>query len=145
MEQHIERIAPFTFSKCNTPVGATITFVNQSNANSGAKCNVVDDKTVEYQGGTLFLSALAAELLGSKWGVAGPRYFKYNGEWLNDIRARAEGRQVSSQLDDVWVIPCNPKYYDIVAAFDNLDVIEWKQSTNTSVGDTVYIYVGEKI
>ena len=23
-----------------------------------------------------------------KWGVAGPRYFKYNGEWLNDIRKR---------------------------------------------------------
>ena len=24
----------------------------------------------------------------SKWSVAGPRYFKYNGEWLNDIRKR---------------------------------------------------------
>lgn len=35
-------------------------------------------------------------------------------------------------------------YYDIIAAFDNLDVIEWSQSTNTTVGDTVYIYVGEK-
>ena len=32
----------------------------------------------------------------------------------------------------------------IVAAFDHLDVIEWSQSTNTTVGDTVYIYVGEK-
>ena len=51
---------------------------------------------------------------------------------------------MSSRLDDVWIIPCNPKYYDIVAAFDNLDVIEWSQSTNTSVGDTVYIYVSEK-
>ncbi|MBO5090607.1 MAG: GIY-YIG nuclease family protein [Clostridia bacterium] len=143
-EQHIERMAPFTFSKCNIPVGATITFVSQGNANSGVQCSVVDDKTVEYEGRKSSLSALASELLGSKWGVAGPRYFKYNGEWLNDIRAKAEGRQVSSRLDDVWVIPCNPKYYDIVAAFDNLDVIEWSQSTNTSVGDTVYIYVGEK-
>ena len=51
---------------------------------------------------------------------------------------------MTSRLDDVWIIPCNPKYYDIVAAFDNLDVIEWSQSTNTTVGDTVYIYVGEK-
>ena len=25
-----------------------------------------------------------------------------------------------------------------------MDVIEWSQSTNTSIGDTVYIYVGEK-
>ena len=143
-EQHLERMAPFTFSKCNIPIGATITFVSQGNSNSGAKCVVKDDKTVEYQGKSTSLSALATELLGSKWGVAGPRYFKYNGEWLNDLRAKAEGRKTSSRLDDVWVIPCNPKYYDIVAAFDNLDVIEWNQSTNTTVGDTVYIYVGEK-
>lgn len=143
-EQHIERMAPFTFSKCNIPVGSTITFVSQGNANSGAQCVVVDDKNIEYQGRTLSLSALATELLGNKWGVAGPRYFKYNGEWLNDIRAKAEGRQVSSRLDDVWVIPCNPKYYDIVAAFSNLNEIEWSQSTNTSVGDTIYIYVGGK-
>lgn len=42
----------------------------------------------------------------------------------------------------MWVIPCNTKYYDIIGVFDNLDVIEWSQSTNTSAGDTVFIYVG---
>lgn len=143
-EQNIERLTPFAFSKCNISIGSTVTFVSQGNTNSGAQCVVVDDKNVEYEGKTWSLSALATEFLGSKWTVAGPRYFKYNGEWLNDIRAKAEGRQVSSRLDDVWVIPCNPKYYDIVAAFDNLDIIEWNQSTNTSVGDTIYIYVGGK-
>lgn len=143
-EEHIERMSPFAFSKCNIPIGVVITFFNKGNDNSGAQCTVVDDKTVEYQGRRLSLSALATELMGSKWGVAGPRYFKYNGEWLNDLRAKAEGRKVSTRLDDVWIIPCNPKYYDILAAFDNLDVIEWSQSTNTTVGDTVYIYVGEK-
>ncbi len=143
-EQHIERMAPFAFSKCNIPIGAEITFVHQGNLNSGERCTVVDDKNVEYKGEKISLSALATKFIGSKWGVAGPRYFKYKGEWLNNLRAKAEGRQVSARLDDVWVIPCNPKCYDIVAAFDNLDVIEWSQSTNTSVGDTVYIYVGEK-
>ncbi|MBR3611380.1 MAG: GIY-YIG nuclease family protein [Oscillospiraceae bacterium] len=143
-EEHIERLSPFAFSKCKIPVGATITFINQGNINSGAQCTVVDDKTVEYQGRKLSLSALATELTGSKWEVAGPRYFKYNGEWLNELRAKEEGRKISSRLDDVWVIPCNPKYYDIVEAFENLDVIEWSQSTNTTVGDKVYIYVGEK-
>ncbi len=143
-EEHIERLSPFAFSKCNIPVGATITFIHQGNGNTGTQCVVVDDKTVEYQGRKLSLTALATELTGSKWGVAGPRYFKYNGEWLNVLRAKAEGRKVSTRLDDVWIIPCNPKYYDIVGAFDNLEVIEWSQSTNTSVGDTVYIYVGEK-
>ena len=33
-EQHIERMAPFTFSKCNIPVGATITFVSQTPVHS---------------------------------------------------------------------------------------------------------------
>ena len=143
-EQHIERMAPFTFSKCNIPIGATLTYFNRGNSNSGTQCVVVDDKTVEYQGRRLSLSALAKELTGGKWSVAGPRYFKYNGEWLNALRAKAEGRQPSARLDDVWIIPCNPDYYDIVSAFDNLDVIEWSQTTNTTVGDTVYLYVGGK-
>ena len=45
---------------------------------------------VEYDGKKWSLSALAAMLTQSKWGVAGPRYFKYNGEWLNDIRKRLD-------------------------------------------------------
>lgn len=41
-----------------------------------------------------------------------------------------------------WLIPSNPKYFDIIGCFDNTDTISWKQSSNMSVGDTVYIYVG---
>ena len=143
-EEHIERLSPFTFSKCNIPVGATITYINRGKSNSGLEVIVVDEKNVEYQGKKYSLSALASELSGSKHGVAGPRYFKYKGEWLNTIRAKNEGWKTPGRVEDVWIIPCNPKYYDIVAALDNLDVIEWSQSTNTTVGDTVYIYVGEK-
>lgn len=68
-EEHIERMSPFAFFKCNIPIGAVITFFNQENNNSSTQCTVVDDKTVEYQGRKLFLSALATELTGSKWGV----------------------------------------------------------------------------
>ena len=53
----------------------------------------------------------------------------------DELRAREEGCKVNSRIDDVWVIPCNPNHYNIVAAFDHLDVIEWSQSTNTTVGD----------
>lgn len=141
-EEHIERMSPFTFSKCKIPIGATIIFANQRNANSGAKCTVVDDKTVEYCGERMSLSALASKLLCSKNSVAGPRYFKYNGVWLNELRAKEEGRTIQPRLDDVWIIPCNPKFYDIVAAFEHLDTIEWTQTNNTTVGDTVFIYVG---
>lgn len=143
-EEHIERLSPFAFSKCNIPSGTNITFVCRGNAHSGTECIVVDDKNVEYNGKKYSLSALATELIGSKHSVAGPMYFKYNGEWLHKIRAKLEGRQTSSRLDDVWVIPCNPKLYDVVSAFENLNVIEWNQTNNATVGDTVYLYVGGK-
>ena len=143
-DERIERLSPFTFSKCNIPVGSTITYINRGKSNSGLEVVVVDDKNVEYQGKKYSLSALATELSGSKHGVAGPRYFKYQGEWLNTIRAKVEGWKTPGRVEDVWIIPCNPNYYDIVAAFDHLDIIEWNQTNNTAVGDTVYIYVGEK-
>ena len=135
-EEHIERLSPFAFSKCNIAKGTKIMFVCRGNENSGAECTVVDDKTVEYKGKKYSLSSLATELLGAIHGVAGPRYFKYNGEWLWKIRAKLEGRAVSNRLDDVWIIPCNPKLYDIVGAFNNLDVIECSQPNNTAIGDT---------
>ncbi len=141
-EEHVERLSPFAFSKCNIPVGATITYYNRGNENSGTECVVVDDKTVEYQGRRLSLSALATELTGGKWGVAGPRYFKYQGQWLNALRAKAEGRAVSARVENVWVIPSNPKFYDVVGAFSEFDEIEWNQTTNTVIGDVVYLYVG---
>lgn len=91
VEERKERLSPFSFNKCNIPVGAELEFYLTATNATGIMCTVVDDKHVEYQGRRLSLSALASELSG-KSPVAGPRYFKYNGQWLNDIRARAEGR-----------------------------------------------------
>lgn len=42
-----------------------------------------------------------------------------------------------------WIISCNPKYYDVIGAFNTMDKINWKQSTNIKAGDTVYIYVAK--
>ena len=44
-----------------------------------------------------------------------------------------------------WIIPANPKYYDIIHAFDNTDEIDWKQGSGIINGDTVYIYVGAPV
>lgn len=141
-EEHVEKLSPFAFSKCNIVPGARITFICRGNEHSGTECVVVDDKNVEYQGERYTLSGLATKLTGSKHTVAGPTYFKYNGEWVWKIRARLEGRQVSNRLDNTWVIPCNPKMYNIYDAFDHLSVIEWSQTNNVAVGDIIYIYVG---
>jgi len=41
-----------------------------------------------------------------------------------------------------WLIPANPKFFDIVGAFKKENEIIWKQSAKLKVGDIVYMYVG---
>ena len=40
-----------------------------------------------------------------------------------------------------WLIPANPKYYDLIDAFKKSKIILCKQSTLINVGDIVYLYV----
>ena len=40
-----------------------------------------------------------------------------------------------------WIVPANPKYYDILNCFNKTDEIIWKQSTNININDIIYIYV----
>ena len=138
----IERRSPFSFSMCKIPIGATIQFVHQGSPHSGAKCTVVDNKKVEYQGRIYSLSALATELTGIRGSVTGPRFFQYNGQWLNVLRAKIEGWEKPSSSENTWIIPCNPKLYDIEGAFNKLDTLDWTQKHNACVGDIIYIYVG---
>ncbi len=44
-----------------------------------------------------------------------------------------------------WIIPANPKYFDIVHAFDEADVIHWKQGAGIKKGDTVFMYVAAPV
>jgi len=77
-----ERATNFSFTKCQIPVGAKIAYCNDP----GITAEVVDDRNVKYNGETISLTALAKLLTGKKYSIAGPKFFKYNGEWLNDIR-----------------------------------------------------------
>ena len=79
-----DRQERFSFEKCNIPIGSTLTFCNDDTIT----CIVADERMVIYQGVKMSLTGLAKKLLGKKQGIAGPRYFKYNGEFLNDIRTR---------------------------------------------------------
>ncbi len=86
-----ERLAPFSFAICHIPIGSSVEYFNPyclDDAHNGDICIVADEKHVTYDGKEYSLSALATMFTGSKWSVAGPRYFKYNGEWLVDIRAQ---------------------------------------------------------
>ena len=45
--------------------------------------------------------------------------------------------------EDIWIIPANPKFYDVVGDFKKRNIIEWKQSSNVHVGDIIYMYVAD--
>ena len=52
------------------------------------------------------------------------------------------GRKAGS-VHGVWLVPANPSYYDVPAAFKREHgTIRWKQSTDVHVGDIVYMYMG---
>lgn len=88
VKSEYEKAKPLTFSEYGIPIGATLEYCNRGNENSGKTCKVIDEKTVEYDGKSWSLSGLAKELCHSKYHVQGPKYFKYNGEWLTEIRKR---------------------------------------------------------
>ena len=44
-----------------------------------------------------------------------------------------------------WIIPSNPKYYDVIKAFEEADEIDWKQGAGIRTGDIIYLYVGAPV
>ena len=44
-----------------------------------------------------------------------------------------------------WIVPANPKYFDLEKAFGKNRQILWKQKAGIVAGDTVYLYVGAPV
>ena len=44
-----------------------------------------------------------------------------------------------------WIIPANPKFYDVQGAFERSREIDWKQGNGIRAGDTVYMYVAAPV
>lgn len=55
------------------------------------------------------------------------------------------GKRKKLRPSKEWIVPANPKYYDIVHAFDDVDEIDWKQGSGIKTGDTVFLYVGAPV
>ena len=85
-DEHKERLAPFRFSYCNIKKGDMIEFCCPMSPNDGELFEVINDKEVRYHNKNWSLSALAQNLGSFKYFVAGPRYFKFKGQWLYEIR-----------------------------------------------------------
>lgn len=63
-----------------------------------------------------------------------------------DLTASRQTRlQNGSRIKKSWIVPANPKYYDLQKAFSESETILWKQSNHISVLDTVYLYVAAPV
>ena len=91
-----------------------------------------------------------------------PAYHMHKGNWITvlldgsvnremiffllemsfDLTASRKTLKEMNRIDKrEWIIPANPKYFDIEKAFAENEIIMWKQSSNISVGDIIYIYM----
>lgn len=82
------RRARFSFALCGIEPGKVVEFWYTYRKPSGILCPVLDDCHVEYEGKVWSLSGLARRLTEAERVLSGPSYFKYEGEWLNDLRDR---------------------------------------------------------
>lgn len=68
-------------------------------------------------------------------------------KWLEESYITTASKETKHRLrpPKEWLIPANPKYYDVQAAFGQADEIDWKQGKGIKTGDTVYMYVAAPV
>ena len=70
-------------------------------------------------------------------------------QWLEESYLTTASRETQRALcpPKVWLVPANPKYYDVEHAFDRDRAKEllWKQGRGIRRGDTVYMYVAAPV
>ena len=61
---------------------------------------------------------------------------------IHTSRAFTAGKRGKQEVHS-WLIPSNPKYFDIVGALETRNTIHWNRHANIQPMDTVYLYVGK--
>ena len=68
-------------------------------------------------------------------------------QWIDEsyaVTASKQKRQKTRPPKE-WIVPANPRYYDIEHAFDNTREINWKQGRGIRPGDTVFLYAAAPV
>ena len=67
--------------------------------------------------------------------------------WLDESFMATASRETRQKRrpPKAWIVPANPKYYDVQKAFDEAEEINWKQGKGIKTGDTVYLYVAAPV
>lgn len=117
------------------------------------KSKIIPNKTGEVEVLNLKLDENVTKVLKLN-GVYSP-YHSSKKNWVSIILDNTLSDEKIMELVDLsydisnikgeWIVPANPKYYDIINAFNKTDTIIWKQSNNIWAGDIVYLYVAAPI
>ncbi len=63
-----------------------------------------------------------------------------------DITANRKSKKAPRRfVNREWILPANPKFFDLENALAGSDTILWKQSSNIIVGDIIYLYVAAPV
>lgn len=62
-----------------------------------------------------------------------------SGKGKGKSKTRENGEQA------LWIVPANPAYYDVEAAFAAEDEIDWKQGRGIQPGDMIFLYVASPV
>ena len=54
-------------------------------------------------------------------------------------------RKAKERPPKEWLVPANPKYYDVIQAFDDKNEIDWKQGRGIIAGDTIFLYAAAPV
>ena len=67
--------------------------------------------------------------------------------WIDESYAVTASKEKKQKIrpPKEWIIPANPKYYDIEHAFDGTKEINWKQGRGIRPGDMVFMYAAAPV
>ena len=67
--------------------------------------------------------------------------------WIDESYVVTASRQAKQKVrpPKEWIVPANPKFYDIEHAFSGTKEIDWKQGRGIRVGDTVFLYAAAPV
>lgn len=63
---------------------------------------------------------------------------KYN-KFVIGFRQRVRGVERGKSMSE-WIVSIDPKIYDVINALRNFGTIDWIQSIDMKVGDSVYMF-----
>ena len=61
------------------------------------------------------------------------------------VQSRQSLHPRAKTVSSVWIVPANPKYYDVDSAFRKRKNVLWKQSSAIHSGDTVCMYIASPV